>query len=285
MYYKEYTEAELKQLRATFLEMLKDFDAICKKHDITYFASAGTALGACRHQGFIPWDDDLDVAMFRKDYLKLLAVQDEFKEKYTLYSPDTDHGYYHFIPMFSLNRSKMIVPLALDCYAPGIFIDVFIFENVPDDRKKALVYLKKCLFWKTLYTMARVNFHYVYEDATWTQKVKYRISGGLKFIMQRVDADCTYFRKKYMDLIEKYDGKTHSYTVVGDPDAALFIMDESEMLPLKTALFEDFTIPVMNQNELFLKRRYGADYMKLPPEDKRVNHSVSILAFKEDDHD
>ena len=84
---------EMKKLWAVELDLLAEFDRVCRKHGLTYFVDSGTLLGAVRHKGFIPWDDDIDVAMFREDYRKLprIAAQ-EFQHPYFFQTPFTDPG-------------------------------------------------------------------------------------------------------------------------------------------------------------------------------------------------
>ena len=83
--YKEYDQETLKKLQKTELGILKDFLRLCEKYHLTYFSFAGTAIGALRHKGFIPWDDDIDVCMPRKDYVKLQkAVRKEFPDRYQM---------------------------------------------------------------------------------------------------------------------------------------------------------------------------------------------------------
>ena len=88
---KSYEPEVLKKLHTVQLEMLNDFIRVCDKHDLTYFVVYGTAIGAVRHQGFIPWDDDIDVAMLRRDYDKFCRIfNEELSEKYNLLTPIID---------------------------------------------------------------------------------------------------------------------------------------------------------------------------------------------------
>lgn len=282
--YKEYTPEQLEKLHKVQLDMLKDIDTICKKHQITYFAVSGTALGAVRHKGYIPWDDDIDIAMMRNDYLKLLKVaKEEFGDKYTLFSPETEHKYYNFVPIVSLNNSRMIVPLSKDVFDTGIFIDIFIYENIPDNPEEAKKHIKQSFFWRNLYVMSRANFELLYEGATIIQKIKYTISRVARFIIPLFDKDGSKIRKKYLSLVYKYHDKTNTYTVLGDPYADDVIMKKEEIIPVKHLDFEDFKMPMMADYLANLERKFGKNYMDLPPVDKRVNHCSYILEFKKED--
>ena len=87
----EYNQETLRKLQKTELEILKDFIKICKKYNLTYFATGGTAIGALRHQGFIPWDDDIDVCMLRKDYERFMEVAPkEMGDRYVFMDTHTE---------------------------------------------------------------------------------------------------------------------------------------------------------------------------------------------------
>lgn len=281
--YKSYDPEVLKKLHIVQLKMLKDIDVFFKKYGIRYFAVSGTALGAVRHKGYIPWDDDIDIAILREDYLKLLEHQDELQPKYTLFSADCKNKYYNFVPIISLNDSRMIVPLSKDVFDTGIFIDVFLYENIPDDPQEAKKYISKCFFWRNIYVMSRANFELLWPGATFVQKCKYTISRVVRFFAKYIDPDGMKVRKKYLRLIDKYYGKTNTYTVLGDPYANDVIMKGNEILPNKYLLFEDFQMPMMADYLANLERKFGPNYMEIPPEDKRVNHCPYILEFRKGD--
>lgn len=124
----------------TELEMLEEFKRVCKKHHLRYFAFGGTMLGAIRHKGFIPWDDDIDLAMLRSDYDKLRTVADkEFKKPYFF---QTDYNDRLFRGHAQLRKSDTtgIMVEEMNCkYNQGIFIDIFPLDEYPTDdvlRKK-----------------------------------------------------------------------------------------------------------------------------------------------------
>ena len=92
--YQAYDPEVLKRVQETELEILKDFIDLCDRHDIDYFGVGGTAIGAVRHQGFIPWDDDIDIGFLRKDYDRFLALaKEELSDKYEVLNAIEDHNY------------------------------------------------------------------------------------------------------------------------------------------------------------------------------------------------
>lgn len=120
-----------KKIWAVELRILEKIDEVCQKHNITYYAHYGTLLGAVRHQGFIPWDDDLDITMFRDDYEKFQAIaSEEFTEPYFFQNAYTD-GIIRFMAKIRDSRTTAIEHLA-PSLNQGIFVDIFPLDTVPD---------------------------------------------------------------------------------------------------------------------------------------------------------
>lgn len=130
--------ADMKKLWSVQMEILDEIDRVCKKHNITYYADGGTLLGAVRHKGFIPWDDDLDVQMYRDDLEKFCKVaKDELKPPFFLQTWETEEGFYPWL--FKVRKSDTA------CFTEweiennpggnrGIFVDIFPAYNVPDGK-------------------------------------------------------------------------------------------------------------------------------------------------------
>lgn len=128
---KEYNPegSPLREYQLRLLEILKYFDSVCKKHNIKYWLDCGTCLGAIRHGGFIPWDDDIDVAMFREDYNKLLKVFEE-TDNYVLQTSSNDAHYVCTYAKVRDKKSWILESVHTSKYKyPGAFIDVFIIEK------------------------------------------------------------------------------------------------------------------------------------------------------------
>ena len=129
---------EMKKVWAVMLDLLAEFDRVCKKYGIRYFACGGTALGAVRHKGFIPWDDDVDLLMFREDYNKLKEVASiEFTYPYFFQNKYTDPTANDFLAKLRNSDTTAFLSAEKDSVFPynkGIFIDIFCVDNVPDDK-------------------------------------------------------------------------------------------------------------------------------------------------------
>ena len=151
----KYSEEELLKLQTTELEMLIEFDRICRKHDIKYSLESGTLLGAIRHEGFIPWDDDIDVTMLRSEYRKFrrAAKKDLDKTRFFLQDRWSDRYYRWGYPKFRRNGTAFVREGQehIKCNS-GIFMDILVVDNVPDSnffRKKhlkACEYVRACMY-------------------------------------------------------------------------------------------------------------------------------------------
>lgn len=136
-FFKEETRCDFKvdenrkKIWAVELDLLFKFDSVCKKYGLKYFLIGGTLLGAIRHNGFVPWDDDIDVGMLREDYEKLLQIpQNEFPEPYFLQTPYTDEGYYFsFVKLRNSNTSAISSAFRYERFNQGLFIDIFPLDN------------------------------------------------------------------------------------------------------------------------------------------------------------
>ena len=138
-----------KELWAVELDLLATVDAVCKKHSIPYYACAGTMLGAVRHHGIIPWDDDIDIMLLRKDYDKLCSYANEFNEPYFFQTEDNDKGHMRGHAQLRNSLTTGILEDEIHekySFNQGIFIDIFPLDNLPDnddERKKYIENLKQ----------------------------------------------------------------------------------------------------------------------------------------------
>lgn len=132
-------KTQIKELWAVQLDLLSEFDRVCRKHDLRYILDFGTLLGAVRHQGFIPWDDDVDVSMLREDYDKLMEIgPKEFSYPYFFQNHKTDSDYDNSTAKLRRSDTSFIESEHLKHrtkYNKGIFIDIFVWDNIPTDDK------------------------------------------------------------------------------------------------------------------------------------------------------
>lgn len=250
------TKATLQQHQAVLYELLQAFDAVCRKHDIKYMLFAGTALGAVRHAGFIPWDDDLDVVMLRPEYERFMALApaELNAEKYYLQSEGSPHW-----PLF-FSKLRRNGTTCLERYVPrdaqmhqGVYIDIFPCDNLADGAlmrrlqyaaSKAVIakaldkrgYLTDSLLRKSFMLLCR---------ALPEKPLK-------RFVQHRGNASTAY--------VHTFFGGAASY---GRNIFPREWFDKTVQLP-----FADGEYPVSARYDALLTRQYG-DYMALPPPEAR----------------
>ena len=280
--YGEYESETLEKLHNAELSMLKDFAKLCDDNNIEYFAISGTAIGAVRHKGFIPWDDDIDVALLRKDYerfVKAMNKDKEFNEKYELWGPDRLHKYYNLQPTLMIKNTVFINENAYaGGYRPGILMDLFIYDSIPEKGKEADKIIKKCRLYKMLYIIRNVNHFKLLKGKSSIQKVKNIISGFLRILLRIFPKSDEVLYKRFMMYATAYRGKTDRYTCFFDPGSDIMDIHKSKSYPTVKIPFEDMEIRVVKNYDEQLRQHMG-NYMEIPPLEKRTNHCPVELKF------
>lgn len=272
--------AECKKLWAVELDLLAEFDRVCKKHGLTYFADGGTLLGAVRHQGFIPWDDDVDVIMYREDYEKLAQVaEQEFRHPYFFQSPHTDPGL--VTGGSKLRNSNTTLISDFDHKRPfrnkGIFIDIFILDNLPDGAFQLKLY--KCVlkyYWRILrYASYYDGYFKTDRENSLTACLVGKIALALKHIV-----GIERLSNGYTRACSKYRAKNTKRIGDGESSRGKFLFPREFYDPedIFYAPFEHLQIPVpVHYNEI-LSILYG-DYMvmkKIPGMHRALAYNVEL---------
>lgn len=265
------TSTDMKRLRSVQLDLLQQVQELCHRHAITYFAVAGTALGAVRHQGFIPWDDDVDVAMPRPDYERFLNVaRCELGADYFLQHSRTDPNFPLPMAKVRRNNSRFMEQATVDVNMHhGIFVDVFPLDRKP--RSAGLQTLHAALL-KLLSRLCRLRAGYAVEFprpwmSSWLRASLQWIP--IRWLTRLQEWAATAFREATGGLTVV--GGTYPYHRERFDDAWL-----SDLVITK---FEHLSVPIFREFDTYLTHLYG-DYMTLPPESHRVSHhSVADLSF------
>lgn len=252
---------ERKQVWNCELEMLKQFDKVCKKNNISYIAFGGTMLGAIRHKGFIPWDDDIDLAMLRSEYDKLCAVaQDEFQGPLffqTTYNDTVFRGH------AQLRNSKTtgILQTELKCkydFNQGIFLDIFPLDEYPVSNYK----FKKQRLKVKIYKRCLCNYFNAEHNS-----IKSRILNVLvRRLFKSIDKARSFY-SSYEQLCGEYNGEGNG--IVGalsvNYGKTVDYMSKEALMDLVNVDFMDTVIPVPRRYDEILKQHFG-DYMKFSKE-------------------
>ena len=247
----------LRTAQLIMLDMLIEFDAICKKHQLQYWLDSGTLLGAVRHSGFIPWDDDIDLAMPVEDYNRFLEIaQGELSTEIFLQTKQTDPTFkFDYIKLRS-NRASIVEFHEKDTeidYHQGVFVDIFpmlTIENTQDNQQQYDNALQ------AIRDVSAISLH---------------TPNGKDDPVKRA-ALTAVLKQKHLG----WDNDNSKVIYGGEmPDVAAWF-DFKEVFPLSSIEFEDMPFPVPNNPSHYLDAIYSFDYRQLPPEDKRIIHAHSI---------
>lgn len=275
-----YSDQELIEIQKIELEALAVLKDVCEKLNIKYFAIGGTALGAIRHDGFIPWDDDIDIGMPRLDYMKFINeapalmpqkyhIQDPYNSEKTAY-PYTKVRVDGTAFVEYSNRN-------VDMHH-GIYIDIFPFDEVPDNEAynkaqyEAVQRLSRIFVWRQSPDM-------FYEPQNTAQHLKTVIRHILHYVLKLIP---------YGYLIDRLDRQMTRYNGTNQQAMACLLFSrrnceyglKNTLFPLKDHKFENINIPIPNDFNTYLTTHYG-DWRKLPPEEQRYGHKPYYINLYE----
>ena len=264
MDYKEqlraFSQPNLRTCQLKQLEILKVIDNICQKHGINYWLDGGTLLGAMRHGGFIPWDDDIDIAMDYQDMKRFETLaQDELPDGLFLQSPKTDPNIKEQMVKIRDLNSLYIEKgdnFVAD-YVKGIFVDIFPFEAHPDIPKSWIKRLAKGI------TKSNSILHHPHTYSL------------------RAFAEFFWFAGKFLLYLAvwkllKLVFPSSRYANIPTMNGYGITHDSETVLPLSRIKFEDAEFPAPHDPDQYLRNIYG-NYMEIPPVEKRHFHSVVII--------
>lgn len=265
----------LPKLHSCQLIIAREIKRICEKHNIKYFIIAGTLLGAVRHGGFIPWDDDMDIGMLREDYEKFLKVaKTNLGADFFLQTPETDKNYGLPFAKILLNGTVLVEATAGSNAKKGIFIDIFPFDVAPQNEADRENHNKQTYFYKRL-LLAKLNYNvcakndYVKRAVYFALKILSAFYSHDKLVA-KLEGEITRYNNQQSEDIVNIGG---AYGYKKETIKADWVRDTVEIT------FEDMTISAPVDYIKYLETFYG-DYMTPPPEDKRYNrHSVTELDF------
>lgn len=269
----QYDEKTLKKLKELELILLEEFISICEDNDLQYFLYGGSALGAVRHNGFIPWDDDIDVIMFQNDYEKFIKIMKETdNDKYELITPETYPDYFFLFSKLMLKGTRFEEWWINQVnFHIGINIDIFVLYNLSNNKIKRFFQVKKARLLDRLLTMDVIKLE---NYPKLTQTLTNSAHKILNFLHIKPD----YFKKKAISVLTKY--KNENSKLVCDISALnhpqIYLKDD--YVPAKKAKFEDLEVNIPKNIDKILKNIYG-DYMNIPPKEERYNHAPQILDF------
>lgn len=264
-----------KELQLFILRHLMKF---CKKHNIAMFAAWGTLLGAVRHKGYIPWDDDIDVAMTRTDYDRFVRtyLADEEQAVYELYCFESDKRCpFPFAKLRLTGTSLIQSDTTSQSSDPGIAIDIFPLDKMPQDRSERRAHYKKLAWWTQLYISSAMwkagNLR-----AGWQARILTVIRVVLHVLLWPIPREKLY--QKYRKAAAAYaqsEEKLFGFSANANFDQCI---NEDDLFPIQMLPFEQEEIPAPASPHRWLTDTYG-DYMKFPPAHQRFGHRPLRIDF------
>lgn len=282
MKYGEYEEQTIKSLHLIQMDLIKEFVRICDKYDLPYWAAYGSALGAVRHKGYIPWDDDADLAMLRNDYEKFLEIapKELDSNKYVITNFENEPDCLCAKCFICRKGTRFVLEEAKAFPDTKIFIDVFPYDNVPEDEKLRAKQVRDAWFWRKLYLLCCIPKPTLpFKKPMWKVKLVHFICSSIHYGTKLMPKLKYYCEKKYRETVFRYNGQTKLLTDLCDTNPNNWLTSMDEIFPLWETEFEDIQIKMPHGNSAMLARGYGDDCMEIPPEDKRYNHYPLVLDF------
>ncbi|MBR2666400.1 MULTISPECIES: LicD family protein [Methanobrevibacter] len=275
MSYNEYDDKILNHLQELELMILKDFIKICEENDLTYYMYAGSLLGAIRHNGFIPWDDDLDVIMFRDDFerFKKIFIASN-NDKYELLCNETNEDYFHLLAKLMLKGTKFEEPWVSQVdFHIGINMDIFVLDDLAEEGFKRNYQLKKSFWYNKLMIMSKIKLDNLPIVTKVITHAGYHILNLFRINPSTLNRKCLNFLKKY-----KNPNATHVFDISATAEEYPQIFRKEDFKSVTRVKFEDIEVNAPINYDYILKSLYG-DYMQLPPEEDRYNHITETLDF------
>ncbi|OFI48727.1 lipopolysaccharide cholinephosphotransferase LicD1 [Floricoccus tropicus] len=268
----------IEEIRKIQLDMLSYIDSIARENNIEYSLGGGSLLGSIRHKGFIPWDDDIDIMLYRSDYNKLIEeLKKSQDDRYSLLHYSTEKNLLSFAKLYD-NSTQFISKTDKMHPWTGLFIDIFPMDRLPENEHERLSFMKSvqnnaenllstsfpayASGSKAIYAFARLFLRFprfVVYHGKWTERAE---------ILDQ--------------LMQKYDNQDVPY--IGFTDSryrAKEFFPKEIFEEYEDIMFEDVKARKIQDHDRYLKQLYGDSYMELPPENKRENHSYYTWYWKD----
>jgi lipopolysaccharide cholinephosphotransferase len=276
------TDEELKGVKKVVFEILRDVVEVCDREQIPYMLGGGSALGAVRHKGFIPWDDDIDLNIERKYIDRLLdAVEKSYGDKYYIEAPLRTPGYLSSWVMIHKRGTmfrEYLVKSELEC---GIKIDIFVIENTYNNRIRR--------FWHGMRSEAGLFLLSCCRMYLWRgeflELAKGNKKAGAVIRIKGIIGKCfvrhlDYWYKRVQKCLMECEDEDSRYVTIPSGRGHFWgeLYERKTFLQWVDMQFEDLQLPVSADYDAYLRRLYG-DYSKLPPESAREHHVIYEVRF------
>ena len=274
-------ETDLRKVQKLLTLILAELDRVCRQIGVSYAVYGGTAIGAIRHGGFIPWDDDIDVMMTRADYERFLAEAPALlDERFRLDNTRTRDD---FCFMFT----KMVMPGTLlipeadknATYRMPFFLDILPLDEIPADDKAFQEMSRASWLWGRLLFLQGTARPHLINTPAWKKALIFSATTLAHLGLKAVRATPASLQARWERAVRRYEGTgTGVYADFTMRDPQNWIVREEEFFPTRDVPFEDITVMIQNEYDALLRRGYG-DYMQLPPPEQRYNREAAVIDF------
>lgn len=274
-----YTEEELEKIQKLETEALRVIIQICDKINIEYFLIGGSALGAIRHNGFIPWDDDIDIGMTRCNYKKFIENAPKIlPEGYYLQTPYEGTSSPYYYSKLRIDNTKFVEYCNHRVKMhQGVYVDIFPFDEVPDDNNLNQKQFKRTQRLIRLFSL-RQSPDISKEPKSVREKLKAQIRGIAHNFMKLYPYDKILHQLE--DEFTKYNGTGQkAYACLNFPEIYTEYILKSDLYPVKKKKFEEVEVFIPNNYDKYLTTHYG-NYRKLPPENQRFGHKPYMIELE-----
>lgn len=256
-------ELTLKEIQKCELKILEHVDKFCRENDIKYSLTGGTLLGAIRHKGFIPWDDDIDIVMLREDYEKFLNLYKD--SEFVLYNSSKQTDYYYSYSKIIYKKTEMKENNLLPINGYGVYLDVFPLDNINNSQLIANAKISLLKIVRKLHALS--NYKSIPSDKSSIEK----IFGNIIFPICKMIGFKKFIKVENW-IINLFISKESNY--VANMFSYYGIKEKMPKYYFKEIIecdFEDKRVFILKEYDKFLKSLFN-DYFKLPPKDKRITH-------------
>jgi len=268
----------LRRIQLVLVKILEEFDRICHELDIPYTVYGGSTIGAIRHRGFIPWDDDVDVCMTRVDYERFLREAPQvLREEFAIENSRTHADFPNMFSFLTL-RETLFIPefIKKSSYRMPLKIDIFPLDNVANDPKDFARQRRATWFWGRMLYLQGTPAPVMSLTGV-TRKIALSATFLVYWSLRITRVSPRFLQHQWEKAARRYEGessKAMADFAMGDPEN--WAVSYLDLYPARDMPFENIIVKVPREYDAVLRKGYG-DYMQLPPVDQRKNHQPFLI--------